>query len=306
MSIYKTAYDTTACRGAIITKIQDNLKEAYIRDLLYFDDVTKTYQVRGGHLVDELVPTFNHPILFTDPGGEQRLAVDVRGLGSFNRDQNVFNIRDTNAYNGITLRANLNQVWLEDMGPERMRGMSVFPLMVYANWIGEAVAKRLALEPQDQFSVSVLAAIFYLNLFWEADKSANPTKIEKTLMVSQITRGLSYRADMVYDIVEQHAGIGNIAEFCQACRDLTQSARLRDLNEATLFAMVGGYWYGTNGREVIAVALEHPPTWMSLLWQAMSDRSYRNAGLSKILERNSFKRAGNMYGIQVASLATGS
>lgn len=304
MSIYKTAYDTTACRGAIITKIQENLTQALIRGLLVFDETTRTYQVRGGHLVDELVPTFNHPILFKDASGVDHLAVDVRGLGSFNRDQNTFVIRDSNAYNGVTLRANLNEVWLTPMGPERIRSMSVFPLMVYANWVGEAVAKRLALDPQDQFSVSVLAAILYLNMFWDVEKSTNPTKIEKSLMVSQITRGLSYKADLVYDIVEQFPGIATIAEFCQACRDLTQSARLRDLNEATLFAMTGGYWYGNNGREVIAVALEHPPTWLSLLWQAMSDRSYRNSGLAKILERTSYKRAGNMFGIQVASLAT--
>jgi hypothetical protein len=302
MSIFKTAYDTTACRGYMISKVQEGLTHAHIRELLRKDNTVQVYEVQGGHHIDELVPSFAHPILFKDKEGKEHLAIDVRGIGKYDSIQNSYVVRDVSAYEGMLIRAGLNDIWLEPTGPEQVRNLSTFPLAVYANWVGEAVAKRLALEPQDQFAVSVLAAILYLNLFWDEEKTRDLNKIDKTYLVGAITRGLNYKADTVYDIVEQHAGLANIEEFCNACKEFTQSVRMRDLNASTLFAMVGGYWYGVNGRELIAVALEHPPTWMSLLWQAMFVRSYHNAGLTKILERSTYKRLSGQFGIQLANL----
>lgn len=302
MTIAKTAYDTTACRGFILSKIQEGLTRAHIQDLLSAVPGSQVIEVRGGHYVDELVPSFSHPILFKGKDGVERLAIDVRGLGRYDPVQGQYTVRDVASYEGLQIRSSLNEIWLTESGPEQVRNLSTFPMSVYASWIGEAVAKRLALEPQDQFAVSVLAAVFYLNQFWPQDKTQSPSKVDKAYLVSAITRGLNYKADTVYDIVEQYAGLASVEEFCNACKEHTQSVRMRDLNPSTLFVMTGGYWYGTNGREVIAVALEHPPTWMSLLWQAMFDRGYRNAGLTKILERTTYKRQGGQFGMQVANL----
>jgi hypothetical protein len=302
MSIFRTAYDTTACRGYITTNITEGLTHADIKGLLLPSTSKEVSLVVGGHLVDELVPAFNHPILFKDRNGSERLAVDVRGFGKWDSAQQQYVVRDTAAYQGLHIRSELNKVWLEDNGPDRIRALSILPLSIYASWIGEAIAKRLALEAQDQFTVSVLAAIFYLNLFWQKDRSLDPNKLDKTFLVSTITRGLNYRAEMVYDIVEQHAGLVDVAAFCEACKKYSQSTRLRDLNTSTLYGMTGGYWYGVNGREIIATAIEHPPTWLSILWQAMYIRGYQNAGLTKILERNTYKKQSSQFGLAVAGL----
>jgi hypothetical protein len=302
MSIFRTAYDTTACRGYLTNKVLDGLTRADIKGLLVTSKLNDAVLVTGGHLTDEIVPSFSHPILFKDKDGTDKMAVDVRGLGKWDSIQQQYVVRDTASYDGLMVRAGLNEIWLESSGPDRIRSLSTFPLSVFASWIGEAVAKRLALEAQDQFTVSVLAAVFYLNLFWDKERSENPSKEDKAFLVSVISRGLNYKSDMVYDIVERHAGIIDVASYCEACKSYSQSVRLRDLNAATLFAMISGYWYGNNGREVIAVALEHPPTWLSLLWQAMYIQGYRNAGLTKILERNTYKRQSSQFGLAVSSL----
>lgn len=306
MSIFRTAYDTTACNGYVLDKIKDGLARADAKYEFKKGEDSDIVIVRGGHLVDELVPAFNHPILFKDANSVEKIAIDVRGFGRWDSAQQEYVVRDAAAYESLIIRGKLNKVWLEDGGVDRIRALSIFPLSVYSAWIGEAVAKRLALEVQDQFTVSVLAAITYLNLFWNEDRSRNPDKMDKTFLVSNIARGLGYKADSVYDIVEQHPGIVDISNFCEACKQYSQSTRLRDLNTSTLIAMVSGYWYGNNGREVIASALEHPPTWLSVLWQAMYVRSYTNAGLTKILERGTYKRQTGQFGLAVSSLVQAS
>lgn len=304
MSISRTAYDTTACRGYLIQKIKDGLQKASIKNLIFPNQkFNNIYLIQSEHLVDELVPSFNHPIEFSNSTGQLCVAVDVRPYGRKDSATGEYVVRDNNAYNGVIMRALTTKIWIyDDVGPNQLRTFSLLPLNVYANWIGEAVAKRLALEPNDQFTVSILAAVLYLNLFWTDDVSKSPSEMDKTFLVSTITRGLGFKADSVYDIAHAWAGLRNVEDFCNACKDQTQSVRMRDLNPTTLFAMVGGYWYGNNGRELIAAALEHPPTWISLLWQAMTDRSYKNAGLAKILERSTYKRQSEQFNMALANL----
>lgn len=298
MSKFQTAYDTSACSATIIKKTQDGLTRAFIQGLLKVDQETGLVLVQGGALVDELVPSFAHPMLFNH-GHDQHVAVDVRAAGKYSADQGEFSVRNKPEYDAIRLRGILTEVWVSG-SVETVRNLSALPLMLYANWVGEAIAKRMALDPGAQYATTILAAVLYLNLFETqvADEGEH-----RSYLVSTIARTLGYKSEVVYDVVEAHSTISNVAEFCEACKEYTQSVRMRDLNQATLYAMVGGFWYGNNGREIIAVALEHPPTWLTLIFQAYNDRTFKNAGLTKITERGTFKRHAPTFQTQLLHLA---
>ena len=296
MSVRQTAYDTTACAGFLTAKTQEGLSKALIQRLIWPKDGEKLVVVQGGVLVDELVPSFLHPMVI-DQGGEQLVAVDVRTTGRWDGAQGKFVVRDTTSYEAAMIRARLNEQWLR--APEPLRNMSSLPLNLYSNVLAEAITKRLALDPGDQFIVGILAGIFYLNQFWSAEQSANPSKEDKTYLVSALTRTLNFKGDAVYDVVEAHAGLSSLEAFCEACKAYTQSVRMRDLNVATLFGMIGGYWYGNNARELIAVALEHPPTWITLIYEAISNRGYRNAALTKVLDRGVYRKHTGQFVVQL-------
>ena len=63
MSVFQTAYQTSACAGTVTSKIVEALIRArienYIRPEQGYSDL---YLVRRDRFVDELVPTFAHPI----------------------------------------------------------------------------------------------------------------------------------------------------------------------------------------------------------------------------------------------------
>jgi hypothetical protein len=44
-------------------------------------------------------------------------------------------------------------------------------------------------------------------------------------------------------------------------------------------------WYGTNAKEIISVALEHPPTWAAIVFTALNERTFKNSMIYKIAER---------------------
>ena len=48
--------------------------------------------------------------------------------------------------------------------------------------------------------------------------------------------------------------------------------RTEKLTPAVIYQMMGSLWYGGSGYEVTGVALEHPPTWLAMLWYAANER----------------------------------
>jgi hypothetical protein len=73
-------------------------------------------------------------------------------------------------------------------------------------------------------------------------------------------------------------------------QEITDSVRLKDFNAGVLFTLLGNTWFGANAKEMIAVATEHPPTWIAMLLSAFTERTFKNSQIAKILERNSFKK----------------
>jgi hypothetical protein len=69
-----------------------------------------------------------------------------------------------------------------------------------------------------------------------------------------------------------------------------------------LFTVLGGTWFGANAKELVAVALEHPPTWISILLAAFTERSFRNSQLGKLAERGSNKKTGEDFVVAVLNL----
>ena len=58
---------------------------------------------------------------------------------------------------------------------------------------------------------------------------------------------------------------------------------------------MGNTWFGANAKEILAVALEHPPTWLSLVYIALKERSYKNTSLAKIALRYALNKGGNDF-----------
>jgi hypothetical protein len=68
-------------------------------------------------------------------------------------------------------------------------------------------------------------------------------------------------------------------------------------------------WYGNNAKELIATALEFPPAWITIVYAAMTEKTYRNSPIYKLIEIQA-KRAqsvdefrGNFYDLVMSTVA---
>lgn len=294
MTIYRTAYDTTIGNQALTEKITDAIQEMNIRvnghypspesrAIGYTDDelVTKMlYDAKN----TVAVPFFAHPILFKQKlsGTEQSyLFGDARAFAGVNPTTGVISIRNSSEYDLLRARTIMNTVWLL-RNPAYLKDISFVPCAMYASLIADNVARRYALDPKDQMQMAIIAAVFYYTLFSDDDKFDEQVKLK---MVPAIVKATRAPSAMILDILDRIAPMSNIHDFCSNCVSILENPRLQEFNAGVLVTVVGNTWFGTNAREILAAALEHPPTWVALCYVAFTERTFKKSGIATIALR---------------------
>jgi len=298
-----TAYQTTAAIAYqnTIEKAMSDLKVSFIKNHTPKHEETGIYLVTGFGSTSN-IPTFNHPLTF-ELEGDKKTFVDVRTcikLDPHSLSETSYIVKDVDEFNFNIYRSQLQHLWATDL-PSILRDFSTLPISAFANLISEHTTRRLALDPRDTLIITVLAGVLYLNLFKDEINSED-SKVAAVQMSNKLSVNLGVKQQLIYEIILNHTSISNIDEFCTACQEVSNSVRLRDLNHVTLFGIVGPNWYGFNGRELMSVALEHPPTWISLIYRALNSRGYNNSGLSKFMERGIFKKLSLNFNSQFKQL----
>ena len=289
MTIYKTAYDTTACSGFRVKDTQDKLEKGSISGALRHVTIKTNHApegfalslLEGGNSAADVIPYFHHPMVMPYSkldNPELQFAVDVRNFGKWYAPNEVFVVRNRPEYDWNIKRAILNYIWMTER-PEILRDVSTIPLATYAMLVSECVARRFALDPLERIKIQVLAAFFYLGLFVENRELG---EMERGKMVGVISRVTRVPAERVFEYVGDIPLMTGLVDFCEAAKTLTQSVALSDFNVGVLVAITSGTWYGTNARGNLAVGLEPVPTWLMTVAASLDEATFKRSTLAKI------------------------
>lgn len=299
--MFKTPFTTTVCKDYRVERIREEILKENISGVLgeqvetnplTGEDVKDTYvQLIDGRAT--AIPTFAHPLdINNDSSKDQKnnahedeygemtwFALDVRNFTRLDRNENMV-ISSQHDYKLHVIRALLSDYWLRNP-TEDMIALGNIQLRVFARWLTEVITRRLALEPDTQMRVTAIAAFYYLCLFYEE------IDLDKKLtrrMARRIQEVLRLPSETIDEVMEEVGYMANAEDFVNALRNYGYSTRLEQMNLALLYTVVGGSWFGANSREVLAVSLEHPPTFISLLAMAFTQRGYRKTILGKATE----------------------
>lgn len=293
MAVNETAYDTTACMAYKTQNIKDLISKAMVMGavnvktvkLSNTGQVIKVGLVEGGSTHSDTIPYFHHPVFVFDTtkSDEQEpiVFIDVRDYGMYNKPQQRFVVRNRVEYMWSIKRAILSHIWTHGR-KETLRDLSMLPAAAFSSMISESVSRRYALDMAQQTTMQVLACYFYYCLFSDA-KEFDETELNR--VVGAISRCTKVQADYIYTVVAGLPVIESLDEFCKYTKEKTQSVSLTDFNTGILFAITGGNWFGTNARELMAVALEHVPTWVMITYGGVAEASFKRSVLAKLLER---------------------
>ena len=290
MTIFKTAYDTTATQGFRMDKTVDAIQRAWISGELKVQ-ASGVRVVEGGRSVVDAVPQFEHPLWIEDSDKQFFIAYDARPFGKVDRLTSSFIVRDGIQYDTATLRAKLNYVWLTET-PNILRDISQLPAQIFAAWMAESITRRFVLDPEEQLRLAVLAAYHYQCLFTDAEKF---DERELGRVVKAVSMSVNASAEQVYNLLSDLPVLQSISDFCAHAEKITGSVRLKELNPALLITLLGGSWFGHNHKEMIAVALEHPPTWLAIVAACYQSRTFKNSQVARVAEIKDRQQAGQNY-----------
>lgn len=276
-------YSTQAAGHHNTGSIQSELTKAFTMGELCYDHSLlgdKILVVVDAKDAVANIPPFTHPIEFSTVTNDKLLAIDGRPFTQARKSVNdSMAIRNRSEYTLTASRALLQAAWNE-RAYDDLRNISPLGIQVFARWLPQSIAGPYGLDPSSQLDLSIITAYYYLCLF-EPD-----TKVpvnERQRYIAQVSRAVNTSFERVEEVLDGIPHLGTLTEYCKAVREKNITVRLERYEPAVVMTMVAGSWFGNKSREIVAVALEHPPTWLALLFSAITDRGYYRTSLSKLV-----------------------
>lgn len=307
MSIYNTGYDTTIGSGIVTREIDSSIKESFIRDRTsdnHLDIITslnfKPVFITGSRETEMRIPFFNHPYAIENYKGLNFLCTDIRACVKNVSPHDFFigdeNIRNKTEFNLVKSRSVLNLAWLTDAKNQIRLSLNLAG-EIFAGWLSDVLSKNFALDPKDQLNIFVASLYYYNTLFFEESYLSDEAHHSVALHTIKASRSSSQFVLDVFGRVETYIKESNystvgVSEFCGILKHVVENVRLSGLNPGVLITLIGNSWYGLNAKEMMAVALEHPPTWCAIVHSALTERTYKHALISKVGER--FSKGGRI------------
>lgn len=277
--MFETPMKTTPCSRFDMTATYQGIKRLEIDSAL----VPATGALSDIRLVPpgvEGFQPFRQPITKLDyPNLNVPVVVDGRSILRVDKTPLKLDV-----YNHFVLYARLTELWYT-----KGRSMQVdllnlgqFPAKIFASWLSGAV-QRLDLDLGQITQFRILASVYYIQLY--TPLSEHPTHDEVERILARVSKLLP--AIDIYTLENFFDGkiprLNNIFDFVKWVVEKLDTPRLEKLTPDFFYTALG-FNFGPEFREQVAVALEYPPAFLSMVNTACTERTYQKSGLGRIIE----------------------
>lgn len=224
--------------------------------------------------VEKSIPVFNHPIVNVE---HKWIALDLRSCVQLSDDKESYEIRNESEFNLALQRFILTAMWFV----EKESALYTLKLahFAFANWLSDNLTKKFGLDMNNQLQLKILALIYYSRLFTDTYTEDDFTK----LLVR--SKDEIVIPKLLEEVRDQIGDLETIDDFCKACYDVTKNIRLKNLDYNVMVNIVANNWVGGSGKELAMLSLEHPPTWISLVYSSLTQRSFKKSYITGIVDK---------------------
>lgn len=275
--MFRSPYDTSIGKVFNLPRVEHALHMANIKKELktIYPDMPWLLAVVGDEPTE--IPVFPHPVTLEDSVRGKQVVVDLRG--PYKR---YLTITDTginvDPYGGagITVnRAILQYYWSADTA-DAFFALSDVPLIAFSRWLADQISRALGLDPAAQLALPVVLAYYFTSLYMEKPIAEE----EATRIANKISRVLRINLQQVLDSIPNPIP-SNLRELVAVLGSGDYGPKLERLNNVGLFYSMttNGFFGVMNPKEVLACAIEYPPTFLAILAGALNDTSFNKIPL---------------------------
>lgn len=282
----ETPYSATACKGYVLDKVIADLRQLEI----------------DGHLIGEYSPVmfvapmsidtkvFTQPITQYDaPTLQSKIILDGRALFRMTgREIKTARPIRQDLLDLALTRAQLQLRWAGNEQVKRdLLNIGAYPAKVYINWAAQGIAGRLGMDIAQALELRVVAGYWFAQQFGQ---NHTPKDLERCALMA--SRWTHTPTDKTFEILGDLVSLENLNDYINLAKARVSGQRIKELSAGLMYALLGTNW-GTTAKETTAVALEHPPTFYTMLYMGIQDRGMGKMPLSqkaKDLARNNEDR----------------
>lgn len=311
--MFLTPYHTTSGKGMLS---EVNRIVTIIKSIQGFDEgIVSVYSTTEEGEINAIVhsdytkkiPDFFHPIAVLNKHNKYDIWLDAKPFS--NTRQNSWDKIDfknaTDNYFGVT-KAKLTHYWL-NVNHNDLRTFSPLPAAIYSAYISETLARKFSLNIEQQLRLAIHAGFFYFNLFLTDDEikyklEHKPEEYVAFLLKTNRMLNEKVVLEVLSIYQEEELAINSIDRFCSLCEKVTNSVVFSDFTQTAYYSILNGGWFGLGARESVAIALEFPPIWITIISLALNERTYRNSPIAKIVERSLFREHSDPFQRQITGI----
>lgn len=224
--------------------------------------------------IEKEIPFFSHPIINTQ---HKWIALDLRPYVKLSDDKQTYEIKNESEYALAIHRFILTGLWYTGK-QNSLYGLKLGHF-AFASWVSDNLTRKFGLDLNNQLQLRVLALIYYSHLFTDSFDEDDFNKLvirsKEDVLVPSILE----------EVNSKIKSLENIDDFCQACYDVTGNIRLKGLDYTVLINILGSNWIGSSGKELALLSLEHPPTWLSLVYASLTQRSFKKNFIATVVDK---------------------
>ena len=292
---YKTTIGSLINTQSVEKEIRDSLNTR--KDFVKVNEKNLTIEIYPNGLISK----FEHPLLLNL---NNKLTYSVVDLSPFVRlnDNGEISVVNYPLYNFQRIRNALTADLINN-GNRSIKSLPGRTSRTYNDLISNSLAAALNLSLEEVLIINTISAwFFHCNLM----QNTNIGEIELESILASIERETNIPVSFTNRYIDGTI-INNVNEFIETIKEKIDNPNIKKLNIGLFYTVISkninsSIWVGLDKQQLLAVGIEHIPTFIALLYISLSEPVFRNVGLSKIASRN-YKNDKSNFLIAVDTIA---
>lgn len=283
MAIFYSPYETT-----IGSKFNTDRSQTAIRQSLglnypwmKINEANKTVFIYP----NPVVPTFSHPLTIETVKG---LTYTFCDLSSFirERQEGEYVIANKPLFSLQTIRTVLTSDLINN-GTRSIKSLSPNVVKTYVDLITSSLSMAFSLNNEEVLALRALSGWMYYSML-HSDPYAGD--LEFDALVAKLAREINIPSSFLYRYLDQEF-YRNVGDFLEKIRQKISNPAVEKINEGLFYTVIAknlnaNVWIGLEKQEILAMSVEHIPTFVATLVICLSEQVFKNAGLTKMTLRN--------------------
>lgn len=283
MAIFYSPYETT-----IGSKFNTDRSQTAIRQSLglnypwmKINEANKTIFIYP----NPVIPTFSHPLTIETVKG---LTYTICDLSSFirERQEGEYVVANKPLFSLQTIRTVLTSDLINN-GTRSIKSLSPNVVKTYVDLITSSLSMAFSLNNEEVLALRALSGWMYYSMLHN-DPYAG--ELEFDALIAKLAREINIPSSFLYRYLDQEF-YKNVSDFLEKIRQKITNPAVQKINEGLFYTVIAknlnaNVWIGLEKQEILAMSVEHIPTFIATLVICLSEQVFKNAGLTKMALRN--------------------